>query len=285
MHFIKNNKKAFKIIMLVIFSAFFLTGCESWEEYQEDYAEVLMNTITCEYSINDDQQKMYPGLGVSIYADLFNVTLTSITQFGSTTRYLVKDGKIDDKNFSDSLGDDYFLVNLSPRQIKIQTTVVQDFIDRYKKDCACPQYISITDTDETTSYLKMDNYEGAKNYHLVKGNTCKSSTANKKPATTELTNCKSLLGDPLKTKTPAWYLKIVFKVAKYIAIILLIVLTIMDFIGAVASQDNDKLKKVVNRAIIRAIMCIVIFILPTLIEFILKYLNDRAVDLCSLGGE
>lgn len=96
--------------------------------------------------------------------------------------------------------------------------------------------------------------------------------------------CESLFGDPDIEGTTSWYLVRVFRVMKYVAIILLLVLTIMDFVNAVASSDNDILKKATSKAIKRFVICIVIFILPTLIEFILQLLNDNAIDVCGIGG-
>lgn len=95
-------------------------------------------------------------------------------------------------------------------------------------------------------------------------------------------NCRSFLGDPddPNHQSPAYYLTFVFKIMRYAAIILLIVLSMMDFLGAVSSQDNDEMKKATSKAIKRLIMCVVIFLLPSLLQFILKYINDRAVDLC-----
>ena len=58
----------------------------------------------------------------------------------------------------------------------------------------------------------------------------------------------------------------------------------MDFLGAVASQDDNAIKKAAGKAIKRLILCIVIFVLPTLIEFILRIIHDKAVGLCGIGG-
>jgi len=54
----------------------------------------------------------------------------------------------------------------------------------------------------------------------------------------------------------------------------------MDFVGAVTSSDDDSLKKATSKLITRLILCVLIFLLPMLIKFILKYLNNRAIDLC-----
>lgn len=99
----------------------------------------------------------------------------------------------------------------------------------------------------------------------------------------EIENCESLLGDPNKkepTPSPAWYLSFIFSIIRYVAIILLIVLTIIDFVGATASQDNDAIKKVVSKTIKRAIICVVIFVLPTLIDLVLQFIHDSSVSDC-----
>lgn len=98
----------------------------------------------------------------------------------------------------------------------------------------------------------------------------------------KITDCTSLLGNPETEGTPAFYLVKAFEVVKYVAIILLIVLTIIDFVGAVASQDNDVIMKTAKKAGIRAMLCVIIFLLPMLIQFVLKYVSDRAIDLCGI---
>ena len=97
-------------------------------------------------------------------------------------------------------------------------------------------------------------------------------------------DCTSLLGNPDTASTPAYYLRIAFSVVRYVAIIILVVATVIDFITATAQSNEDALQKATKKALIRLVLCIVIFVLPTLITFILRYLNDRAVDLCGIGG-
>ena len=83
---------------------------------------------------------------------------------------------------------------------------------------------------------------------------------------------------------PAYYLTVAFSVIRYVAIILLIVLTVIDFVGAVASQDNDIMNKAIKKLGKRFVLCIIIFLLPSLIKFILQYIYDRSIDLCGIGG-
>lgn len=95
--------------------------------------------------------------------------------------------------------------------------------------------------------------------------------------------CTSLLGDPKTEGTPAFYLNIAFRVIKYAAIILLIIFTIMDFLSATASQDNDALKKSISKATKRLIYCLIIFVLPYLLEAVLVFINDQAMSACGIG--
>jgi len=97
-----------------------------------------------------------------------------------------------------------------------------------------------------------------------------------------ITECESLLGDPKDGQSPAYYLSVAFKVLRYVAIIILIVMSTMDFVGAVSAQDNDAIQKAVRKVIIRAISCVIIFLLPTLVEFILQFINENTTVCISL---
>lgn len=93
-------------------------------------------------------------------------------------------------------------------------------------------------------------------------------------------DCDSLLGDPAVEGTPAWYLTKVFNIIKYVAIIILIVLSSMDFFSAITAQDNDALKKAASKALKRFILCVIIWLLPQLIEVILSYIDKIPSDSC-----
>lgn len=100
--------------------------------------------------------------------------------------------------------------------------------------------------------------------------------------TPKVEKCESLLGSPNDTdpKSPAYYLSFVFSVLRYVAIIILIVFSIIDFVGASASQDDNELKKALGKVIKRAILCILIFILPTLLDVLLQFLHESAIKDC-----
>ena len=62
----------------------------------------------------------------------------------------------------------------------------------------------------------------------------------------------------------------IFKWVKYFAPVLVIVLGILDFIKAIASQSDDEMKKVQGRFVKRLIAAALLFVIPFLIEFALN---------------
>ena len=96
----------------------------------------------------------------------------------------------------------------------------------------------------------------------------------------KLNGCSSLLEDPNTPGTPAYYLSFAFSIMRYAAIILLIVMTIMDFTGSVAAQDNDVMKKAMGKLSKRAIMLVIIFFLPTVIDLMLKFIHKAQISGC-----
>ena len=61
---------------------------------------------------------------------------------------------------------------------------------------------------------------------------------------------------------------------------LLIVLSVMDFIKAVASDSEDEIRKVGSKFVKRLIVAALIFILPLLLEFLLGIFNIPINDFC-----
>lgn len=82
------------------------------------------------------------------------------------------------------------------------------------------------------------------------------------------TGCKGYLG----TETIE-ILQKAFDIIKYLAIIILLVLSIIDFLKAIVSQDKDLLQKAIQVVVKRAIISVIIFFLPVLIEVFLDLLG------------
>ncbi len=109
------------------------------------------------------------------------------------------------------------------------------------------------------------------------------------PTITEINDCVTLLGSPKTEGTPAYYVSVAFRVVKYVAVGLLIVLSTIDFISAIMSQDKEILNKTITKVVKRFVLCVVIFILPTILDLVLQYINDSQyleqvkLGLCGIG--
>ena len=114
------------------------------------------------------------------------------------------------------------------------------------------------------------------------GSTGNNSDGDSKKEPTN--DCVTLFGDPNEEGTPAFYMVIAFNVIKYVAIILLIGLSLMDLLGAVASQDNDSLKKAVGKIFKRVILCVILLLLPTIIDWVLGLMNDAKIKDCLVSN-
>jgi hypothetical protein len=74
-------------------------------------------------------------------------------------------------------------------------------------------------------------------------------------------------GDPTDSKSFAYVLQSIFNYIKFAGIILAIIMTLKDIIAAVADPKDDSFKKLGTNTIKRIGYAIVIFFLPTLINY------------------
>ena len=69
------------------------------------------------------------------------------------------------------------------------------------------------------------------------------------------------------------FLQELFNIMKYAGTILCLVLSTMDFIKAAASQDKEALKKAAQTSLKRLALAMVLFFIPTLINFLFPLLG------------
>lgn len=80
-------------------------------------------------------------------------------------------------------------------------------------------------------------------------------------------------GDPKDSNSFAGQLQQIFNIMKFLGIILALVLTIKDLVYAVAEQKNDTFPKIGKTALKRFVYAILIFFLPTVLNFIFSLLG------------
>lgn len=75
------------------------------------------------------------------------------------------------------------------------------------------------------------------------------------------------------------FIKQIFHIVKFAVPILIIGLGIVDFIKAMTAQSQDEIKKASTKLVKRLIIGICIFVLPTIIDFLLKIAEINS-ELC-----
>ena len=84
------------------------------------------------------------------------------------------------------------------------------------------------------------------------------------------TECKKLLGDPEVKTSFAYYLHLTLKTVRYLGPAIVIALTTFEYISVVASGTAEALKKTNKRTVTRIIIMLLLFVLPVLIEAVLR---------------
>lgn len=94
-----------------------------------------------------------------------------------------------------------------------------------------------------------------------------------KPSNPELEDeCDAIFGDPddPKKESVAYWIQWILNIIKYVAIVILLVLSTVDFFQAMVKNDKSELKKVGIKTLKRFIYTVLIFFLPIIVEMILK---------------
>ena len=91
---------------------------------------------------------------------------------------------------------------------------------------------------------------------------------------TTLTGCEKIFGNYsngkfTNTNSLGYFLSLSFKIIKYVVPIILIILTSVDFLKGIASSDKEIIKVATSKLTKRAIIALMIFLIPTILNFVL----------------
>lgn len=147
----------------------------------------------------------------------------------------------------------------------IQTTIVEN-------DGSCDNNPEFNDLYQELSQL-CEYYRATATYVGEDDNVKKCSTACSGLKDDIATYCEDPQGTSycgsLGNKIVNWIFKIV-KFVRYAVPALLIILSILDYLKALASESEDEMKKVTSRFSKRLIAAILIFIIPFILDFVLR---------------
>ena len=134
-----------------------------------------------------------------------------------------------------------------------------------KSDKDCPKIIHAGDSENDSSIN--DNYTPDRD---TSGNSSKLDNINTDISTGKL-KCESIFKGNIQK-----YIEKIFSIIKYAGIVLCIGLSIYDFVKALLNTDNDALSKITKRVFIRLILVAVLFVLPTLVNFVISIIDENA---------
>lgn len=94
--------------------------------------------------------------------------------------------------------------------------------------------------------------------------------------------CEGLLGETDDPNDTAYYLQMALDIMKYVAIVALIGLSIVDYMQAAASSDADAFKKANSKALKRLLYTVILFVFPTVLKFIFELTGIYSDPFCGL---
>ena len=75
----------------------------------------------------------------------------------------------------------------------------------------------------------------------------------------------------------------ILRLVKYIIPVVLIILSILDFMRALAAEKEDEMKKAQKHFVIRLIAAVLIFLMPTILSFVMEKMGFSA-ESCGIKG-
>ena len=92
-----------------------------------------------------------------------------------------------------------------------------------------------------------------------------------------VTDCNGILGDPEKNEeSVAWLLQQILNYIKILGPILVVILSSMDFAKAIITSDDESMKKAEKKLMIRLVLAVALFLVPTLVSVMLSIFGYTA---------
>lgn len=137
---------------------------------------------------------------------------------------------------------------------------------------------------DSKCYEKFGSYENAIKFEALYDKANKYMKNTKvDPGKNTITECKALLGDPSDPEYPAYYLQKALNFIKILGPVLIIVLSVYDYVKAIPSGDKEILSKVNRKSAIRISAGIALFFAPILVKALFTLLGLYNGSDCHIG--
>ena len=95
-------------------------------------------------------------------------------------------------------------------------------------------------------------------------------------------NCNTLLGNPEDENSVAWLLKQLLKYGTIIGILLVVILSSVDFAKVIIKSDDEAMNGAIKKLAYRLILAALLFFLPTITNTILNIFNLQSDSTCGI---
>ena len=120
--------------------------------------------------------------------------------------------------------------------------------------------------------------------------SCKTQCINENPNSAKYdkydeNDCRGILGSPTDEDSVAWLIQQLFSIVKYLGPFLVLVLGSIDFAKTIIINDDEAMKKAQKKLIIRLILVVALFFVPTFIMAIFQIFDivgDPSNPTCSI---
>ena len=92
----------------------------------------------------------------------------------------------------------------------------------------------------------------------------------------QVTDCVGILGNPNNEDSVAWLLQQILNYIKILGPILVVILSSLDFAKAIIASDDESMKKAEKKLMIRLILAVALFLVPTLVDVMLDLFGFTA---------
>ena len=95
-------------------------------------------------------------------------------------------------------------------------------------------------------------------------------------------NCNTLLGNPNDSNSVAWLLKQLLKYGTIVGILLVVVLSSVDFAKVIVKSDDDAMAGATKKLGYRLILAALLFFIPTIVTAILQLFGITSDPTCGI---
>ena len=99
----------------------------------------------------------------------------------------------------------------------------------------------------------------------------------------EIQDCDSLLGSTEDEESVAWLLQQVLNYVKILGPILVVILSSIDFAKSIIASDDENMKKAEKKLVVRLILAVALFLIPTLVSVLLNVFGITTDTICVLN--